>query len=84
MFDEVRESNMIRGIWSSYVVALPYAVGLDFEEAVDNLGIAFLLCCMIQKTSCCALLRVCRNGSVGSWKLLRSMSNASFHVAGAW
>ena len=27
---------MMRGIWSSYVSASPYAKGVDFEEAVDS------------------------------------------------
>lgn len=27
---------MMRGIWSSYVSASPYAEGVDFEEAVDS------------------------------------------------
>lgn len=34
--DEVRESDMMRSIWSSYVSASPYAASLDFEEAVDS------------------------------------------------
>lgn len=33
---EVRRSDMMRGIWSSYVSASPYAEGVDFEEAVDS------------------------------------------------
>ena len=33
---EVRRSDMMRGIWSSYVSASPYAGGVDFEEAVDS------------------------------------------------
>ena len=35
---EVRRSDMMRGIWSSYVSASPYAEGVDFEEAVDVTG----------------------------------------------
>lgn len=33
---EVRRSDTMRGIWSSYVSASPYAEGVDFEEAVDS------------------------------------------------
>ena len=33
---EVRRSDMMRGIWSSYVSSSPYAEGVDFEEAVDS------------------------------------------------
>ena len=33
---EVRGSDMMRGIWSSYVSASPYAEGVAFEEAVDS------------------------------------------------
>ena len=33
---EVRRSDMMRGIWFSYVSASPYAEGVDFEEAVDS------------------------------------------------
>lgn len=33
---EVRRSDMMRDIWSSYVSASPYAEGVDFEEAVDS------------------------------------------------
>ena len=33
---EVRRSDMMRGIWSSCVSALPYAEDVDFEEAVDS------------------------------------------------
>ena len=33
---EVRRSDMMRGIWSSYVSASPYAEGADFEEAADS------------------------------------------------
>ena len=33
---EVRRSDMMRGFWSSYVSASPYAEGVDFEEAVDS------------------------------------------------
>lgn len=36
VLDEVRESDMMRSIWSSYVSASPYAASLDFEEAVDS------------------------------------------------
>ena len=36
VLDEVRKSDMMRGIWVSYVSASPYAAGLDFEEAVDS------------------------------------------------
>lgn len=30
---EVRRSDMMRGIWSSYVSASPYAEGVDFAES---------------------------------------------------
>ena len=33
---EVRRSDMMRDIWSSYVSASPYAEGVDFEDAVDS------------------------------------------------
>ena len=33
---EVRRSDMMRGIWSSYASASPYEEGVDFEEAVDS------------------------------------------------
>lgn len=33
---EVKRSDMMRGIWSSYVSASSYAKGIDFEEAVDS------------------------------------------------
>ena len=33
---EVRDSDMMRGIWSSYISASPYAAGLDFDEALDS------------------------------------------------
>ena len=36
VLSEVRRSDMMRGIWSSYVSASPYAEGVDFEEAVDS------------------------------------------------
>lgn len=36
VLSEVRSSDMMRGIWSSYVSASPYAADLDFDEAVDS------------------------------------------------
>lgn len=33
---EVKRSDMMRDIWSSYVSVSPYAEGVDFEEAVDS------------------------------------------------
>ena len=36
VLSEVRRSDLMRGIWSSYVSASPYAEGVDFEEAVDS------------------------------------------------
>ena len=36
VLSEVRDSDMMQGIWSSYVSASPYAEGLAFEEAVDS------------------------------------------------
>ena len=36
VLSEVRSSDMMRGIWSSYVSASPYAADLDFDEVVDS------------------------------------------------
>lgn len=33
---EVRESDIMRGIWNSYVSGSPYAAGLEFENAIDS------------------------------------------------
>lgn len=33
---EVRDSNIMRGVWASYVVGSPYAAGLEFSDMVDS------------------------------------------------
>lgn len=33
---EVRESDIIREIWNSYVSGSPYAAGIEFENAIDS------------------------------------------------
>lgn len=33
---EVRESDFMRGTWTSYISGSPYAAGLDFDEVVDS------------------------------------------------
>lgn len=41
---EVRRSDMMRGIWSSYVSASPYAEGVDFAESRGQNGAGYLSC----------------------------------------
>ncbi len=36
VLDGVRDSNLMRGIWASYVSGSPYAAGLEFEDVVDS------------------------------------------------
>lgn len=33
---EVMDSNIMRGVWASYVAGSPYAAGLEFSDAVDS------------------------------------------------